>query len=257
MAVEARRRKLVVWLEHFHNRSTGRSDVTPSESAADVVIQIGSIELNGALQLPGNAQGLVVFAHGSGSSRFSRRNRQVASYLCANGFGTLLMDLLTPSEEELDAVTREWRFNIALLSGRVGDTLEWLTHQKQLQHLPIGLFGASTGAAAALIAAATHSRHVKAVVSRGGRPDLAGEALTRVLAPTLLIVGGNDHEVLALNRQAMMRISGPARLHVVPGATHLFEEPGALEQVAEQAAGWFVNYLTERNPVAGTIGHAN
>lgn len=209
----------------------------------DVAVPLGSIELMGTLQLPPGARGLVIFAHGSGSSRFSPRNCYVADVLCASGFGTLLMDLLTPSEEERDNVSGKWRFNIPLLSQRVADTIEWSSHQQPLMHLPLGLFGASTGAAAALVAAASHGARVKAVVSRGGRPDLAGDSLSRVQAPTLLIVGGNDPEVLALNRQAMVRMSGSAHLHVVPGATHLFEEAGALEQVAQQAGAWFTRYL--------------
>jgi pimeloyl-ACP methyl ester carboxylesterase len=218
-----------------------------------VAIPFGNIELAGTLQLPRDAHGLVIFAHGSGSSRFSPRNLFVAEFLNTKGFGTLLMDLLTPAEEELDAVTGTWRFNISLLSQRVGAALEWLAGQQSLQSLPLGLFGASTGAAAALVAAATHSERVKAVVSRGGRPDLAGNSLALVSAPTLLIVGSNDLDVLTLNRNAMMRMTSITHLHIVPGASHLFEEPGTLEQVAQQAAQWFARYLRGRDATADAV----
>lgn len=233
-----------------HNIPPSRPDINHGETAAEVVIKTGGVELNGSLQLAQAEGGLVIFVHGSGSSRFSPRNRQVAAFLGAHGFGTLLMDLLTPREEERDSVTREWRFDIGLLSRRVAGALEWVIHQQRLQSLPIGLFGASTGAAAALVAAAVHREHVKAVVSRGGRPDLAGEALEAVHAPTLLIVGGNDPEVLELNRQAAIRIPALTRLQVVPGATHLFEEPGALEQVAGHATRWFKRHLTDTDAAA-------
>ncbi|MEQ1579301.1 MAG: alpha/beta fold hydrolase [Steroidobacteraceae bacterium] len=207
------------------------------------------------LQLPAGARGLVVFVHGSGSSRFSPRNAQVADFLVSRGFATLLMDLLTPAEEEIDAVTRELRFDIPLLAQRVGGTLEWLAHRQEIDRLPIGLFGASTGAAAALIAAAEHPHRVGAVVSRGGRPDLAGHALAAVRAPTLLIVGGEDTDVLALNRSAMGHIPAVKRLVTVPGATHLFEEPGALRVVAQHAADWFLQHLGSASG-AGKTGDA-
>jgi putative phosphoribosyl transferase len=201
------------------------------------------LKLKGFLQVPEHAAGLVLFVHGSGSSRFSSRNRQVADFLVGSGFATLLMDLLTPAEEEIDAVTRQLRFDIPLLAQRVGGTLAWLATNTAVQQLPVGLFGASTGAAAALIAAADQPERVAAVVSRGGRPDLAEQALPSVRAPTLLIVGGNDTEVLGLNRSAMRQMRTETRLVTVPGATHLFEEPGALAQVAQFAADWFAAHL--------------
>lgn len=219
-------------------------EMIDSHATVDVTIPTGGVNLNGSLQLPKNGHGLVVFVHGSGSSRFSPRNRQVAGYLLANNIGTLLMDLLTPEEEQIDAITRELRFDIPLLARRVADTLDWLALQEHLRNVPIGLFGASTGAAAALVAAAEKCERVSAVVSRGGRPDLAGDSLAAVRAPTLLIVGGNDLEVLSLNYQAMRSIPAITHLHVVPGASHLFEEPGTLAQVAQQAALWFKRYLT-------------
>jgi putative phosphoribosyl transferase len=219
---------------------------------SEIAIPLGNIELMGTLRLPPDAQGLVLFAHGSGSSRFSPRNRYVADVLHAHHFGTLLMDLLTPAEEEHDNVTGELRFNIPLLSRRVADTIDWLSQQPSFMQLPLGLFGASTGAAAALVAAATHIERVKAVVSRGGRPDLADDSLPLVLAPTLLIVGENDPEVLALNRQAMNRMTGSRQLLIVPHATHLFEEPGALGQVARNAAAWFTCYLAGQSVAADT-----
>jgi putative phosphoribosyl transferase len=193
------------------------------------------------LTLPAQPRGLVVFVHGSGSSRLSPRNRAVAEALQQAGFATLLFDLLTP-EEDNDPVAR---FDIPLLARRLGATLSQLHADPSLATMPIGLFGASTGAAAALIAAAEHPAHIAAVVSRGGRPDLAGEdVFPRVRAPTLLIVGGADHEVLALNRQALARLPREAELSIVPGATHLFEEPGALDQVAAAASAWFRRWLT-------------
>ncbi|MFO7261117.1 MAG: dienelactone hydrolase family protein [bacterium] len=199
--------------------------------------------LDGDLALAAAARGVVVFAHGSGSSRFSPRNRQVAARLQAGGLGTLLMDLLTPEEERIDAATRELRFDIPLLARRLVAAVDWLTQLPETAMLPIGTFGASTGAAAALIAAAERPEIVRAVVSRGGRPDLAGDALARVHAPTLLIVGELDTTVLELNRQALERLPGTKALEIVPGATHLFEEPGALEQVARLAGEWFEVHL--------------
>jgi dienelactone hydrolase len=195
--------------------------------------------LEGDLSVPPQPKGVVVFAHGSGSSRFSPRNRAVAADLVEAGFATLLLDLLT--EEE--ASRRANVFDIELLSERLLGAIDWVAGEPELAGLPIGLFGASTGAAAALKAAAARPGRVAAVVSRGGRPDLAGEALERVQAPTLLIVGGRDEAVLSLNHEAMRRIGGLCRLEVAPGATHLFEEPGALDLVTRLAADWFARQL--------------
>lgn len=202
--------------------------------------------LTGDLSLTGEDTGLVVFAHGSGSSRRSPRNRWVADRLRQAGFGTLLMDLLTVEEDRLDSRTAELRFDIPLLTRRVLGVLDWLAEQPPTRSVEVGLFGASTGAAAALGAAARRPERTRAVVSRGGRPDLASEPLEEVRAPTLLIVGGRDEEVLALNRQAAQRLSARHHLHVVPGANHLFEEAGALEQVARAAAEWFAGAFAGR-----------
>lgn len=208
----------------------------------------GQQTLRGILTVPGRSRGLVVFVHGSGSSRFSRRNQGVAAALNADGFATLLADLLTPEEQARDDVTAEYRFDIALLAKRVARMLDWVAKQPALATLPLGLFGASTGAAAALIEAAEHSDRVAAVVSRGGRPDLAGPALEGVKAPTLLIVGGRDREVIGLNRNAAAKMPSPPHLVLVPGATHLFEEPGALAEVARLAATWFEEHLAGGRP---------
>jgi putative phosphoribosyl transferase len=199
--------------------------------------------LRGDLGVPPQPRGLVLFAHGSGSSRHSPRNQHVARRLEAAGFATLLADLLTEEEEAIDVQTAQLRFDIPLLAKRLVAIVDWLTAQPDLRRWAIGLFGASTGGGAALVAAAERPALVQAIVSRGGRPDLAGAALGRVQAPTLLIVGGYDEVVIDLNRQAMRRMPGPVALHVIPGATHLFEEPGALEEVATQAAAWFANHL--------------
>ncbi len=200
-------------------------------------------EVAGDLALPGSLAGIVLFAHGSGSSRHSSRNRSVAAALQRRGFGTLLFDLLTPSEERRDEATGEIRFDIAFLATRVRTVLAWIGQQQDLAALPIGLFGASTGAAAALVAAAEDAS-VRAVVSRGGRPDLAGASLERVTAPTLLLVGSLDTVVLGLNRDAFERLAATDKeLVIVHGAGHLFEEPGTLEQVAEHAAAWFERWL--------------
>jgi dienelactone hydrolase len=209
----------------------------------EVTIDQNGLALVGDITLPIGARGLVLFAHGSGSSRFSSRNRAVASHLNRAGLATLLFDLLTADEEVIDARTAELRFDIPLLAGRLTGTVDWADGQPALATLPLGLFGASTGAAAALITAAERPRRVAAVVSRGGRPDLALPVLDRVRAPTLLIVGSHDREVLALNREALAALTGEKVLEIVPGATHLFEEPGALEQVAELAAAWFLDHL--------------
>jgi putative phosphoribosyl transferase len=203
----------------------------------------GAVPLDGDLSVPANALGIVIFAHGSGSSRFSPRNLYVAEQLRQAGFGILLMDLLTPQEEAADDVTAELRFNIPLLAQRLELATEWLHQREDMADYDLGYFGASTGAAAALIAAAELPELIRAVVSRGGRPDLAGDALARVKAPTLLIVGGNDVPVIGMNREAFAVIPAEKRLEIVPGATHLFEEPGALEQVARLAGDWFSRYL--------------
>jgi pimeloyl-ACP methyl ester carboxylesterase len=198
--------------------------------------------LEGDLELPAAAGGVVLFVHGSGSSRFSSRNRFVAGELRNAGFGTLLMDLLTRQEEAVDQYTAHLRFDIALLADRLVAATEWLRNDADTRDLPVGYFGASTGGGAALVAAARRSQDVSAVVSRGGRPDLAGDALPLVRAPTLLIVGGQDVPVIEMNRRAMAQMRCETRLEIVPGATHLFEEPGALEQVARLAAEWFAGY---------------
>jgi dienelactone hydrolase len=187
--------------------------------------------------------GLVVFAHGSGSSRFSTRNRAVAQTLEDGGFATLLLDLLTRREEAIDLRTREYRFDIDRLAHRVVAAIDWASGESEVSALPMACFGASTGAAAALIAAAERPKAVGAVISRGGRPDLAGDALPRVQAPTLLIVGGADDDVIDLNRQAMRRMHAPVSLEIVPGATHLFEEPGTLEEVSTLALAWCRRHL--------------
>lgn len=208
-----------------------------------VRIPAAGVTLDADVAVPDTARGVVLFAHGSGSSRRSPRNRMVAEHLRGQGFGTVLADLLTPEEEERDMLTGELRFDIGLLAGRVIALVDWAAGPGPLHDLPVGLFGASTGAAAALVAAAERPGVVRAVVSRGGRPDLAPDALTRVRAPTLLIVGAQDHQVVALNQQAAAVLAAPHELFLVPGATHLFEEPGALPEVAEQAARWFAGHL--------------
>jgi dienelactone hydrolase len=200
-----------------------------------VQIPAAGVILDGDLVDPPGAAGVVVFAHGSGSSRHSPRNRMVAARLQAAGYATLLMDLLTPEEEQLDNRTRTFRFDIPRLASRLVGAIRWLRDRPDTGQLPVVLFGASTGAAAALIAAAEVPNQVQLVISRGGRPDLAGPALEQVRTPTLLIVGGRDPEVLALNKAAAARLSGPVEIAVVPGATHLFEEPGALDRVVELA----------------------
>jgi putative phosphoribosyl transferase len=219
--------------------------------AAAVRIPCRLVTLDGDLKLPPQPRGLIVFAHGSGSSRLSKRNQQVAASLNERGFATLLFDLLSENEEALDRETMELRFNIRFLADRLVQVTDWLLDHPATQPLEIGYFGASTGAAAALVAAAKRPDVVKAVVSRGGRPDLAAAALPHVAAATLLIVGGNDTEVLALNRGAAEQLRArDVRLTVVPGATHLFEEPGALEQVARLAGEWFEAHVGIR-AVAG------
>lgn len=210
-----------------------------------VRIDVTGASLNGDVTVPDGAQGLVVFVHGSGSSRFSQRNRAVAECLLHAQLGTLLLDLLTEPEERTDAVTAEFRFDIPLLADRTTSVVDWIGVSPALRSLPLGLFGASTGAAAALMAAADRGQLVRAVVSRGGRPDLAGPALDKVIAPTLLIVGGRDDAVLDLNREAYDRLQGVRELEIVEDATHLFEEPGALDKVGHLAAAWFLEYLAK------------
>lgn len=212
-------------------------------TATQSQVPVGDVALDGDLVIPDTAKGIVLFAHGSGSGRHSPRNRMVAETLNERGLGTLLVDLLTPEEEEVDRVTGELRFDIDLLARRLIGAIDWLREEPTTSSLSIGLFGASTGAAGALVAAAERPDEVAAVVSRGGRPDLAFDALPQVRAPTLLIVGGLDPVVIELNRQAWDYIRAEKRLVVVPGATHLFEEPGVLEAVARLAADWFSRFL--------------
>jgi putative phosphoribosyl transferase len=215
----------------------------------EVRIPAGPATLEGNLGIPEDARGVVLFAHGSGSGRHSPRNRYVAQALREARLATLLIDLLTLEEEEVDLYTRHLRFDIGLLAERLVGATDWLTQDPRTQDLRIGYFGASTGASAALVAAAARPEAAGAIVSRGGRPDLAGDELSRVRAPTLLIVGGNDVPVIGMNREALAQLRAEKKLEIVPGATHLFEEPGALEEVARLAAGWFVRYLS---PGTGT-----
>ncbi|WPB77857.1 dienelactone hydrolase family protein [Archangium violaceum] len=209
----------------------------------EVEVRAGGVVLGGTLAVPEGARGLVIFAHGSGSSRHSPRNRYVAYTLRMAGLGTLLFDLLTEDEEAEDDVTAALRFDIDFLARRLGQVTDWVFANPELSRLRVGYFGSSTGAAAALVAAAEKPEVIGAVVSRGGRADLAGGALQRVMAPTLLIVGGSDDMVLDLNQRALERMMAPKALEVIPGATHLFEERGALERVAGLAAGWFTRFL--------------
>lgn len=218
----------------------------PDEISRPVRIAAGHVTLPGELRIPPGAAGVVVFAHGSGSSRHSPRNQSVARALCAAGTATLLFDLLTRDEEIQESRTRHLRFNIALLAGRLVDATRWLAGQPEAALRSVGYFGASTGGAAALMAAAELGPAIHAVVSRGGRPDLAGEALSRVESPTLLIVGERDDFVLELNKTAFAQLRCPKELNIVQGATHLFEEPGALEDVSRLAAAWFRRYLKTR-----------
>ncbi len=219
-----------------------RSVAALSVEERAVTVQAGPVTLDGDLSLPLHARAVVLFAHGSGSSRFSSRNKRVASQLHERAFGTLLIDLLTPNEEELDIHSGEFRFDIGRLAERLIGASDWLEREPATAKMPLAIFGASTGGGAALVAAAQLPERVAAVVSRGGRPDLAGDALSRVRAPTLLIVGGNDEAVIELNREALAQLRAPARLEVIPGATHLFEEPGALDEVARHAAAWIETY---------------
>lgn len=218
-----------------------------------VQIRDGSVLLDGDLQVPELCDGMVIFAHGSGSSRFSPRNRRVADVLHEAGFATLLLDLLTRAEEAIDLRTREFRFDIERLGRRVVAAADWTAGHPALRDLNIGYFGASTGAAAALIAAAERPETSAAIVSRGGRPDLAGAALPLVQAPTLLIVGGNDPQVIELNEDARRQMRATVRMEIVPGASHLFEEPGMLEQVERLSADWFRRYLPRRGGRRGAV----
>ena len=209
-----------------------------------VLVPAGEVALEGNLGLPEGARGVVLFAHGSGSSRHSPRNRYVATALQRAGLGTLLIDLLTAEEEAAETVTRHLRFDIGLLARRLTAATDWLAADRETGGLDVGYFGASTGGGAALVAAAERPDLVRAVVSRGGRPDLAGAALRAVRAPTLLIVGGHDDVVIELNRQALAELAAPVKdLAIVPGAGHLFEEPGKLEEVAQLATAWFSRHL--------------
>lgn len=229
------------------NAGTKRRPGGGGEAQVDertVRVSAGQAVLEGSLAIPRGADGIVLFAHGSGSSRHSPRNRYVAATLQKSGLATLLLDLLTPEEEAVDLRTRHLRFDIELLAQRLLSTTDWLAHEHDTRNLPIGYFGASTGAGAALVAAAQRTEVVRAVVSRGGRPDLAGGALPHVRAPTLLIVGGNDVPVIEMNEDAMARMNAEVRLEIVHGATHLFEEPGTLEEVARLARDWFIQHLT-------------
>lgn len=209
----------------------------------DVTIQVSQEELRGLLTIPEHAKGIVLFAHGSGSGRLSPRNQFVAKKLQEKGLATLLMDLLTAEEEEIDEKTRQFRFDIDLLAERLTGCTEWVLNQEETSGFVVGYFGASTGAAAALMAASEQGDIIKAVVSRGGRPDLAIDQLASVSAPTLLIVGGQDLAVIELNKKALDALQSIKKLEIVPGATHLFEEPGTLEEVADLASNWFVTYL--------------
>lgn len=209
----------------------------------EVRVSAGPVTLEGNLGIPYDARGVVLFAHGSGSGRLSPRNRYVAQALREAGLATLLVDLLTTEEEEVDLQTRHLRFDIGLLAERLAGATDWLAQEADTRDLPVGYFGASTGVGAALVAAAEKPEAVGAIVSRGGRPDLAGEALPRVAAPTLLIVGEEDRPVIDMNRDALTQMLVEKELEIVPGATHLFEEPGKLEEVARLAAGWFARHL--------------
>ena len=210
-----------------------------------VIIPSEEIHLDGLLHIPKDAKGIVLFVHGSGSSRFSVRNQHVASILNKAKLATLLFDLLTPEEEKIDTRTSEFRFDIEFLASRLIDVTNWCSKQLVAHELTVGYFGASTGGGAALVAAAKNAKTVKAIVSRGGRPDLAGESLPLVIAPTLLIVGGNDEVVIEMNQIAMSKMHCVKKLEIIPGATHLFEEPGALDEVARLAETWFIQYLNQ------------
>ena len=218
-----------------------------SDLESPVQIPAAGVILDGDLITPADAAGVVVFAHGSGSSRHSPRNRMVAARMQEAGYATLLMDLLTAGEDEIDSRTRQFRFDIPRLASRLTGAIRWLSDRPDTAEMPVALFGASTGAAASLMAAAEVPDHVQLVISRGGRPDLAGDALPRVQAPTLLIVGGRDLQVLDLNKAAAVQLRAPIEIAVVPGATHLFEERGALDRVVELAVGALRQHLGARS----------
>ena len=226
------------------------------ENECPVKVTIGKVTLEGDLCIPPDVAGVVVLVHGSGSSRLSPRNRYVAQIIRQVGLATLLFDLLTPEEEAVDIQTGRYRFDIRLLANRLIGATAWLKQNAETEHMNIGYFGASTGAAAALLATAEHPDDVAAVVSRGGRPDLARPALPYVKSPTLLIVGGRDLPVMAMNRDAANELKVDKKLVVIPGATHLFEEPGTLEEAAKLASNWFVNYLTRKSPAPPVLQHA-
>jgi dienelactone hydrolase len=219
------------------------SDPITGQMTHTVNVPVGGQSLTGDLTVPPNAAGLVLFAHGSGSSRHSARNHYVARTLEQRGLATLLIDLLTPEEEKVDQATAHLRFDIPMLAGRLVEIVDWLHERPETRALPIGLFGASTGGGAAIVAAAERPRTIVTVVSRGGRPDLAGPALERLTVPTLLIVGGSDTPVIRMNKDAMAHMHRHATIEIVPGATHLFEEPGTLERVAQLAGDWFEQHL--------------
>ncbi len=216
---------------------------TPTADQKEVEVLAGKVTLPGFLGIPEGAKGIVVFAHGSGSSRYSPRNQYVAKMMRDGGLATLLFDLLTPEEEEVDMVTRQIRFDIPFLGDRLNQATAWLLAQPEIKDLNIGYIGSSTGAGAALIGAARNRERVKAVVSRGGRPDLASQAIPNVNAPTLLIVGGNDFAVIGMNEEVLPLFTVEAKLEIVPGATHLFDEEGTLEKASELARDWFVKHL--------------
>jgi putative phosphoribosyl transferase len=241
-------RAVGLWYEDFNEVSDEEVRAllqsASSGNATEVEIDARGVPLAGTLSVPHDARGLVLFAHGSGSSRHSPRNRFVAGELCKAKFATLLMDLLTKQEERAEAATGYLRFDIDLLASRLAAATEWTASQQAVRDLPIGYFGASTGAAAALVASVDQKQRVTTIVSRGGRPDLAGDSLPHVTAPTLLIVGSRDEQVLELNRKAKSRMNCPVEIRIVPGATHLFEEPGTLEQVAALARAWVEQHLS-------------
>lgn len=217
--------------------------MSSQKQTQDVIVNAGDVNLEGNLTIPDSAKALVVFVHGSGSSRFSPRNQYVARTLNQAGLATLLFDLLTEDENQIDQFTRELRFNIEMLSERTIAAIDWIAEQSELRVLPIGLFGASTGAAAALNAASERPKQVATVVSRGGRPDLALQNIAKVKAPTLLLVGGLDFQVIEMNRTAANAMNAECKIAIIEGATHLFEEPGTLEQVAQIAQQWIINHL--------------
>ncbi len=221
----------------------------PNTEVRAILVSADSVKLHGDLAIPKDARGIVLFAHGSGSGRHSPRNKYVAQILQKNGLATLLIDLLTEEEEKIDDYTAHLRFDIGLLAKRLSGATNWLIKNPDTKNLNIGYFGASTGAAAALVASVDHQDTINAIVSRGGRPDLAGSSLPNVKAPTLLIVGGDDVPVIEMNEEAMRLLKIEKKIVIIPGATHLFEEPGTLEEVARFAANWFVSHLIKPNKV--------